>query len=425
MAFPLQATISSVARTQNHLDLFAVGNDGGIHSTWWDANVSNGAWNHGWFRITDPHFGDGFTVNQRTKIAAVARQSNHLDLFVVGKDDVVYSTWWDVHSGPAWNHGWFRIGDPNFGDGFTVNQTSTISAVARQPNHLDLFVVGKDDAVYSTWWDANASSGAWNHGWFRIGDAHFGDGFTVNQGTTIAAVARQPNHLDLFVIGKDGAIYSTWWDANVSGGAWKHGWFRIADPHFGDGFTVNQTSTISAVARTADHIDLFVVGKDDAVYSTWWDANTGTAWNHGWFRIADPHFGDNFTVNQGTFISSVARTTDHLDLFVVGKDDAVYSTWWDANASGGAWNHGWFRISDPHFGDGFTINQHSVISAAARTHDHLDLFVIGKDGNAYSTWWDANASSGAWNHGWFRIQETAFTAPVPIDGGTALNPVDG
>jgi len=54
---------------------------------------------------------------------------------------------------------------------------------------------------YSTWWDANASNGRWDHGWFRIGDPHFGDGFTVNQ-TQHLAVARQPNHLDLFVVGK-------------------------------------------------------------------------------------------------------------------------------------------------------------------------------------------------------------------------------
>jgi hypothetical protein len=108
---------------------------------------------------------------------------------------------------------------------------------------------------------------------------------------------------------------------------------------------------------------------------------------------------------------------------VVGKDDAVYSSWWDANVNNGAWN-GWFRIGDPHFGDGFTVNQHSVISAVARQPDHLDLFVIGKDGNVYSSWWDAHANNGRWN-GWFRISETAFTAPVPIDDGTALNPVDG
>jgi hypothetical protein len=151
MSFPLQATISSVSRMQNHLDLFTVGNDGGIYSTWWDANVSFGAWNHGWFRISDPRFFDGFTVSQQTKVAAVARRPDHLDLFVVGKDDAVYSTWWDANANNGrWDHGWFRIGDPNFGDDFTVNQHLVISAVARQPDHLDLFVIGKDGNVYST-----------------------------------------------------------------------------------------------------------------------------------------------------------------------------------------------------------------------------------------------------------------------------------
>jgi len=57
---------------------------------------------------------------------------------------VVYSTWWDANAN---NGRWITVGSVSvihiFGDGFTVNQTSTISAVARQPNHLDLFVVGK------------------------------------------------------------------------------------------------------------------------------------------------------------------------------------------------------------------------------------------------------------------------------------------
>lgn len=67
----------------------------------------------------------------------------------------------------------------------------------------------------------------------------------------------------------------------------------------------------------------------------------------------------------------------------------------------------------------------ATISSVSRTQNHLDLFTVGNDGGIYSTWWDANVSFGAWNHGWFRIQETAFPAPVPIDEGTELHPVDG
>ncbi len=42
--------------------------------------------------------------------------------------------------------------------------------------------------------------------------------------STITAIARNPNHLDLFVTGTDGNIYSTWWDIN---GGWAN-WFHVA-----------------------------------------------------------------------------------------------------------------------------------------------------------------------------------------------------
>jgi hypothetical protein len=37
------------------------------------------------------------------------------------------------------------------------------------------------------------------------------------------------------------------------------------------------------MSRFQDHIDLFVVGRDGGIYSTFWDANGG--WFNRWFRI--------------------------------------------------------------------------------------------------------------------------------------------
>jgi hypothetical protein len=46
---------------------------------------------------------------------------------------------------------------------------------------------------------------AW-HDWFNV------SGGAAALGSPITAIARNPNHLDLFVTGTDGRIYSTWWD---------------------------------------------------------------------------------------------------------------------------------------------------------------------------------------------------------------------
>jgi hypothetical protein len=40
-------------------------------------------------------------------------------------------------------------------------------------------------------------------------------------------VSRDPNKLDVFVVGNDGQVYTAAWDHNVSQGKWR-GWWKIA-----------------------------------------------------------------------------------------------------------------------------------------------------------------------------------------------------
>ena len=44
-----------------------------------------------------------------------------------------------------------------------------VTAVARTPDHLDLFWVGPDGSVGTNWWDAHANNGAWNTPFERFG----------------------------------------------------------------------------------------------------------------------------------------------------------------------------------------------------------------------------------------------------------------
>ena len=382
-AAPVPAVVTSSDRLPNHIDLFVTGLEGGVYSSFWDAN---GGW-FTWFRLPDPRFGDRFTIPQGSMVTQISRNPNHLDLFVSGRDGAVYSTFWDANGG--WTGVWSRLSDPHFGDGFTIPPGSPVTALLRNPNHLDLFVSGRDGAVYSTFWDAN---GGWTGVWSRLSDPHFGDGFTIPPGSPVTALSPNPNHLDLFVSGWDGAVYSTFWDAN---GGWTGVWSRLPDPHFGDGFTIPPGSPVMALSRNPNHLDLFVSGWDGAVYSTFWDANGG--WTDVWFRLPDPNFGDGFTIPPGSPVTASSRNPSHIDLFVVGRDGGVYSTFWDAN---GGWTNVWFRLSDPNFGDLFTLPSISTISALSSNPDHVDQFVVGKDGGVYSRFWDAN---GGWTPHWFRL----------------------
>jgi hypothetical protein len=175
----------------------------------------------------------------------------------------------------------------------SIPQRSLVSVVARNPNQLDLFVVGNDGGIYSTWW--NPTDG-WesNHNWFRIGQPEH----NVPRNSVVSVVARNPDQLDLFVVGNDGGIYSTWWNPN-DGWDLNHNWFRIGQPEH----NVPRNSVVSVVARNPDQLDLFVVGNDGGIYSTWWNPNDGWDLNHNWFSI--DLIGTNYTFDAAITLAQV------------------------------------------------------------------------------------------------------------------------
>ena len=328
-------SITSIARYPQHLDLFCVGSDHGIYSTWWDISTAAGGWAN-WFRVA------GGVAAPGTTITVVARNPNHLDLFAVGSDHGIYSIWWDANGG--WAGSWFRISN------LTAAPNTSVAAIARNPNHLDLFVVGADMRIYSIWWDAN---GGWAANWFNV------SGGVAAPGTSITALTRNPNHIDLFAVGSNHGIYSTWWDTN---GSWAN-WFQIA------GGVAAPNTSIAAVARYPTHMDLFVVGTDQRIYSIWWDANGG--WAASWFNVSGG------IAAPGTSISAVSRYPNHLDLFAVGTNLGIYSVWWDASTGWASW----FQVQG-----GFAAPNTSV-NALSRYPDILDVFVVGTDQHIDTIWW--------------------------------------
>jgi hypothetical protein len=136
-------------------------------------------------------------------------------------------------------------------DGFAQGRSS-VTVVVRNPDHMDLFVTGNDGGIYSAYWD---SASGWSS-FFRI-DTGF-----VKSSSAVNVVARNPDHMDLFVTGVDGGIYSDYWD---SASGWSS--FIRIDSGFAKG-----SSAVNVVARNPDHMDLFVTGNDGGIYSAYWDS---------------------------------------------------------------------------------------------------------------------------------------------------------
>ncbi|MFE2066575.1 M64 family metallopeptidase [Streptomyces sp. NPDC059467] len=340
--------ISVVARYPEHLDVFAAAADGRTMSNWWDASSG---W-AGWFQISGGFASPGGTG---APITSVARYAGHLDLFVVGTDNRIWSTWWDQSTGWA---NWFQVGS------LVARPGSTVNVVSRYADHLDLFTTASDGRTMSTWWDARTG---WASDWFQIG------GGVAANGATVTAVARYPFHLDVFTVGTDNRVYSAWWDERSGWSAW----FPLP------GVTCRPDSTVTAVARHRDHLDLFTTASDGRIMSTWWDARGGWA---GWFQVSGG------AASAGSPVTAVVRYTNHMDLFVVGTDNRIYSTWWHDTTGWAAW----FNVS------GGLAKPGSQIAALTRITEHLDLFAVGTDGTVHSTWWDA---TGGWA-GWFQLAIT-------------------
>ncbi|MDM0108106.1 M64 family metallopeptidase [Variovorax sp. J22R24] len=339
--------ISVIARFPEHLDVFAVADNGRTMTDWWNPSTGWAGWTHLMGGIASPG-GAG------SPVTAIHRYAGHIDLFTVGTDNRVYSAWWDGNGG--WR-AWFAIGN------LVCRPGSTVTALARYSDHIDLFTTASDGRVMSTWWDARTG---WAN-WFQL------QGGIAANGATVTAVARYPHHLDVFTVGTDNRIYSLWWDERSG---WSN-WFAVGTQR------ARTNATVTVVARHADQLDLFTTDPSGRIVSTWWNVNSG--WGN-WFQVSGG------VASPGSPVTAIARYSGQLDLFTIGTDKRVYSTWW---TQGGNWAP-WFNVSG---GVGQAGGQ---VAAISRYAEHIDIFTVGSDSKVWSTWWHAGTG---WA-GWFQLGVT-------------------
>jgi hypothetical protein len=211
--------------------------------------VNNGDWQP-WRRVLD------LEVPPGAHLCAVSRDAGRIDLFAVAADGTIatasrlsqWSGWWPIAGGEA------PPGAP-------------VTAVSRTGASLDIFVVKADGGVYTAPWDQNIDAGAWRS-WRRIG------ALEVKPANLVAAVARDPSTLDIFVIGPEGGVWTAAW----SGGDWGS-WARVVDGKALPG------TAVSAVSRAPTKLDVFIVGEDSGVWTAAWDRDfAGGAWQ-GWWPV--------------------------------------------------------------------------------------------------------------------------------------------
>lgn len=105
--------------------------------------------------------------------------------------------------------------------GLAAKPGGRVAAIARNPNQLDLFVVGNDGVVYTSWWSLGSDWSGINNNWRPIGGV-------FPAGSSVSAVSRNPNQLDLFITGNDGIVYTSWWSAGADWSGVNNNWRPIS-----------------------------------------------------------------------------------------------------------------------------------------------------------------------------------------------------
>ncbi|WP_146251023.1 hypothetical protein [Nocardia tenerifensis] len=352
-----------------HIDVF-VPHWAGVSMAWWSLGRAWSSVGFDWFYTAGP---------QNGSVTLISRAPEIVDAFGISKAGEVFTDRYRM------GQGWASLSFPDqhwerIGTGFPSG--ALISATARTPGNLDVFAARDDGHVYTSWW----SEGARWSDWQDLGGV-------FPAGAPVTALARAQDHLDLFVIGNDGHIYTCAWTAGSA-------WTGLGDRWRDLGGNGRPHGKVAATTRFSGNIDLFVVGDDGRVYTSWW--YEGSEWSGlprpgswgGSGAGGGGSSGNRWTSLGGFFppgatITAIARDRHHLDLFVVGNDGQVYTSWW---VDGG----GWSGVADNWLSLGGEFPKGAHIAATSRDPGNIDLFAIGSDKNVRTKWWTVGAGWADW-----------------------------
>ncbi|CEN61107.1 hypothetical protein ASPCAL07771 [Aspergillus calidoustus] len=351
--------ISVISRKGSQLDWFFCGMNGKVYTSWWsDGQTSPEEWT-----LLKGEFAAG------SKVTAVSRTENQIDLFVYHSGSV-YTSWWNEHTTWSSLGGWLPVVNKFgwVGDiaralhptmcplgweiiGGTCPGTSDIAAVSRMPTHLDLFICGRDGNIYTSHW--NKFSKTWlNWAITRSNNTPF------PAGAKVSAVCRKETDLDIFACAANGEVYTTHYDEDSR--MWSD-WCMIGGNHQTPQFPPG--ANVSAVHRTPTELDVFICGQDGRIYTSHWHEGLGTWFD--WSIIGDTQQSPRFPV--GAKISAVS-TSSKLHLFACTARGQVYHSRKESQ-----WTK-WEPVGERNF-----LGATEVV-AVHRRDSHLDLSVCDRDG---------------------------------------------
>lgn len=312
-------------------------------------------------------------VNPATVPVVVSRTPQNLDLFWADSNGALETAYESFADG-VWHGG--SVIAPTYSVPVGVCQAASVvppnaslTATARTPDNLDVFFVGTDGNVYNAFWTARAPT--WGYLPTTTGScwgtACAGSG---QPGGGVAAVARMPWLLDVFYIGRDGGLWTSYW----SGGAGPSSWTtrEITGPN-----VAPPGAQVTAVARTTANLDVFFVGYGGTLMQASWQASGGTS-----FPVY-PVAQSAGVGQQGGLVSAVSRQPSNLDVVFAGKNGELEWSLW---TPGPGWSTAPVKTQT-----GATLGAGTVgpggLSVVASDSYSLEAFYLNPSHQLEAVWW--------------------------------------
>jgi Matrixin/Putative peptidoglycan binding domain len=301
-------------------------------------------------------------------IAVASRIPGQVDGFWIGPDDQVRTTFgtnfgetaptgalptWPAAGSPLPNTLFARASSP---PGPTFVPPSPLAAASIHPQHIGVFFVGREDEILTQAWSQTGGWGPaarrpgpwarpvtalaaevrgnkvfvyWVDGAGAVWELQVNDQNVTTAGaivagagsaaalSNIAAVSKNPDHMDLFWINPSGRVFSTFWTTAV--GAWAAP-FDVAS-----GRTAALPSSVTCVNQGADRVQAFWEEADRSVWTTWWTSRPDgvpVAWSPP-AQVLMPG-----TARGGLDMVAVSRQAEYIRLFLIDNGRQLAETHW-------------------------------------------------------------------------------------------------
>jgi hypothetical protein len=300
-AVPGELTV--VKNLDGRLEVFASGSDGNVYDDY-QPSPGAGPWS-GWFSMEGPGLSD---------LQAANNSDGGLSLFGL---DSTSNLWCDSEIAPGigWS-GWNELGGPNNGPlepGYVVAQNLT--------GTVEIFGTDTNANVWHSYQTTGNASWGWST-WQSLGGP-------INSPLQVAR--NIDGRLELFGVGTNGNLCHNW-QMNPSAGPWS-GWVG-GDFTNAIGGVYEGVNPGFVVGQDADGLlEVLTVGDDGNVWHDYEKTSgpTNYSWSY-WYNL-----GGSGTANLGSQLT-IANTEDgRLQVFGVGQDTNVWSSW-QSIPSGGTWN---------------------------------------------------------------------------------------